>query len=222
MIEIDIKGFRKDVDEDAGLRSKRNVLTTLSVILIAINYSGAVIKEANTFIFKIEFTNEQGITGFLALCILFLMVRYYAYAHPYHEKLFSIWARRMMSDRFLFYYDEKKEQVGGLIGKSIDLYIPDEPEVLNAEYRVVGLFKRALTYEVSFQDGADAGVSVNYHNLFELSKKWTLIDYMKMLRVEARYQLEAFIKHRENLDLVAPYILGICSVLSFVYRESIF
>ncbi|UIL59074.1 hypothetical protein [Vibrio harveyi] len=53
--------YRLQIAADEGLKAKRRNLVMLSAVLIALNFSGAVIKEANTFLFKIEFTDQHGI-----------------------------------------------------------------------------------------------------------------------------------------------------------------
>ena len=64
--------FRNLIDEDQGLKSKRNILVVVSIVMIVLNCSGAVIQEANTFIFKISFTNHVGLSQFMAVAIVFL------------------------------------------------------------------------------------------------------------------------------------------------------
>lgn len=90
--------FRERLDSNTGLVSKRRILVTLSLLLLAIQFTGAVFKEANTFIFKIEFINQSGLSVFLLLAVVILMVRYYSYAHEYHQELFKLMAERMMSN----------------------------------------------------------------------------------------------------------------------------
>ena len=58
------------IDNDAGLQSKRKLLTVASLILLALSFSGATIDEANTFIFKIKFANQNGLGILLVLSIM--------------------------------------------------------------------------------------------------------------------------------------------------------
>ncbi len=63
------------IDRDEGLKAKRKLLIVASCILLALSFSGATIDEANTFIFKIKFTNQNGLGILLVLSIVFLMIR---------------------------------------------------------------------------------------------------------------------------------------------------
>lgn len=84
MSEEKLIEYRNKLDTDEDLQGKRKLLVELSILMLAINFTGAVFKEANTFIFKIEFTNQSGLSYFFLLAILFLLIRYFAYAHHYH------------------------------------------------------------------------------------------------------------------------------------------
>ncbi|WP_429112088.1 hypothetical protein [Aeromonas veronii] len=98
MLSENLLSYRKRIDEDAGLQSKRKLLVLLSVLMLAIDFTGATFKEANTFIFKIEFENQSGLNVFLLLSVVYLLIRYYAYAHSYHEELYNLWSGRMLED----------------------------------------------------------------------------------------------------------------------------
>ncbi|WP_217523250.1 hypothetical protein [Vibrio metschnikovii] len=91
--------FIAKFDSDDKLISKGKMLAAISMILIALEVTGATIKEANTFLFKIDFANQNGVTFLLLGAIIYLAVRYLNYAQPYHHQLFLIWSRRMMLDR---------------------------------------------------------------------------------------------------------------------------
>ncbi|MGE8351167.1 MAG: hypothetical protein ACN6P5_11510, partial [Pseudomonas protegens] len=96
--------FRSAMDEDAGFKSKRRALTFVSLLLLALVVSGAEIKEANTFIFKIEFTNHVGLRYLLVLAVLSCLFRYYAYSEKYNAQLFKFWSDRLLNDVKIFYY----------------------------------------------------------------------------------------------------------------------
>ena len=80
MLGPDIDQYRDNIDKDEGLAAKRCALVIVSLLLLALSVSGASIKEANTFIFRIEFSNHVGLTYLLGAAVIFLLLRYYAYA----------------------------------------------------------------------------------------------------------------------------------------------
>ena len=75
--DIDLK---KRIDSDTGLRAKRKYLTIVALLMLGIQFSGAKLEEANTFILKFSFSHQNGIAFLLLMSILFLLVRYYNYA----------------------------------------------------------------------------------------------------------------------------------------------
>jgi heme/copper-type cytochrome/quinol oxidase subunit 3 len=99
------------IDADEGLKSKRKILTITSLILLALTFSGAKVEEANTFILKLKFDNQNGIAILLVLTIVFLIIRYYNYAKPYHEKLFRAWSDRMLDDGYFLNSDVETREL---------------------------------------------------------------------------------------------------------------
>ena len=49
-------------------------------------------------------------------------------------------------------------------------------------------------------------------SLTNFTSEWKISDYLKLLVYEFKYQLLAFFKYRENLDLVGPYIFGLIAI----------
>lgn len=220
MHNSDILKFREKIDNDEGLKSKRNILVSLSVILISFNFTGATLHEANTFIFKLKFTNQENFTHLFTVAILFMTIRYYAYAKSYHDQLFDFWSKRMLSDYRVFHYTPKEEDISGLLSGRIDVWPGDEVGIQNPNYKIAGIFKRNLTYKTTGYDEIH-GEYYSSENI-ELNKydeKWTRLDYLKLLAFEARYQIEALVKHRETLDLLFPYIISAIALLSLIIRR---
>ncbi|WP_419534747.1 hypothetical protein [Endozoicomonas sp.] len=214
--------YRKKLDEDEGLQSKRKLLVGLSILMLVINFTGAVFKEANTFIFKIEFTNQSGLSYFLILAVFFLLIRYYTYAHHYHEELYKLWSSRMLTDRKIFHYHYRDEIIEGLLGKAVNVFGGDEPGIQESKYHITGLFQRGLAYptEHHHEDGVE-----EYDELISLTNfkdDWRKIHYLKLLAYEFKYQFTAFFKYRENLDLVGPYILGIAALILTIWKLKLF
>ncbi|MBE5136790.1 hypothetical protein HJ040_22100 [Vibrio parahaemolyticus] len=207
--------FVSKFDSDEKLASKGKLLVTMSLILIALEVTGATIKEANTFLFKIDFANQNGVTFLLLGAITYLAVRYLNYAQPYHHELFLVWSRRMMLDRELFRFNPHDDCVYGFLSDAIGVYGGDEPGIREARYAKSGFFKRSIVYPTQHQ-GEDG--EVEYYdahiNLRSFDEKWTLNMYLKLLAIELKYRVLAFVKHREHLDLLGPYFFAIVSVIS--------
>lgn len=105
----------QQIDADEGLKSKRKLLVFASLVLLALSVSGAKIEEANTFVFNIKFENQSGIGVLLVLSILFLMVRYYNYARPYHSQLYKLWSDRMLKHPYFLSHDYHIDDFSGLV-----------------------------------------------------------------------------------------------------------
>lgn len=214
--------FREKIDSDIGFNKKRNFLVTLCVLFLSINASGATIEEANTFIFKIKFTNHIGISYLLLFSIAFLTLRYYGYAKFHHDRLFHFWSQRMLSDYRLFFYDHMEYDVSGHLGKIVDVFGGDEPGISAVQYKVTGLFKRSLIYPSHGVD--EMRGPYNYQEnikLYKFNDKWKLKDYMLLLWFELKYQTTALFLYRESLDLLFPYALSVVSILSFALKLGI-
>ncbi|EGQ8093288.1 TPA: hypothetical protein I7215_21815 [Vibrio vulnificus] len=117
-----LEEYRSQIEFDEGLKSKRRNLIMLSTVLIALNLSGAVIKEANTFLFKIEFTDQHGINELFFFSLCYLLLRYYTYAQQYHQKLTQLWCDDMFSDRKVFFFHPEDEVIDGLTSHCLQMW----------------------------------------------------------------------------------------------------
>lgn len=212
--------FRKAMDADDGFKNKRRNLFLLSILLIAIVVSGADIKEANSLIFKIEFTNHENLQWLLIAGICYSVLRYYAYSETYRDKLVEQWSSKLMSDRAVYYYAEHSGDVGGLLEKAVDVYGGDEPGLIDAAYRRTGLLKRVIAYP-STEEHEEHG-QVYFTRFIDLNKyneKWKREDLLLLLWIELKYRINAWVAHRETLDLVAPYVLAAGALTAFFYKK---
>lgn len=141
------------IDQDEGLRSKRKMLTITSLVLLAVQFSGAKVVEANTFILKLTFTHQHGISFLLCLAVFFLLLRYYNYAIPYHEKLYTLWTKRMLREGFFSSYDQYSDDRTGLIvdlkpsGLSFQEVEHDEHSDWSCDYHCGWFFSRYLIFD---------------------------------------------------------------------------
>ena len=219
---MSLKEFRDELDNDVGFNSKRNMLVIVCLIFLALNLSGAKLEEANTFIFKIKFTDYKGLSFLFFTSIVFLTIRYFSYAQSYHKQLFAFWSKRMLEDYRLFSFNNSDGEVYGHLREAITVYAGDEPGIQDPTYVTSGIFHRSLQYGYSDKD--QDGVQYygkKYINLTKYSDKWTRTDYFKLLVFEFKYQSDAIFKHRESLDLLAPYIISFLSLISFFFKEEI-
>lgn len=205
------------IDADEGLKAKRKLLTVVSLILLAIAFSGAKVVEANTFIMKINFTNQNGIAYLLLLSIVFLMIRYYNYARPYHDELYKAWTKRMLDAPYFYARHPYEDEVAGLVMARV-------PECINIDairyeegsfqftYKCSWLFIRKFSYTWADSKQDD-------YQEIDVYVGWK--SYFKVLFFEAKYQASSFFTHRENLDIIAPYLLGTFSIFSFIFSKEI-
>jgi hypothetical protein len=204
----------EQIDIDEGLKTKRKLLTVTSLILLALSFSGANVEEANTFILKLKFDNQNGIAILLVLAIIFLIIRYLNYAKPYHEMLFNEWTGRMLRNNYFSCADYHDNELYGLaidmIPEGIDLNsVQHGGDRFDFHYKC-SWFKRSLVY--SWTDQYD------YHRQ-EVNVGWR--NYFKVISLETKYQFGSFINHRENLDIMGPYFLGVLAISSYFFHEEL-
>tara|TARA_B110000196_G_scaffold70119_1_gene59924 strand:- start:3602 stop:4291 length:690 start_codon:yes stop_codon:yes gene_type:complete len=201
------------IDGDEGLKSKRKLLTITSLILLALTFSGAKVEEANTFILKLKFENQNGIAILLVLAIVFLLIRYYNYAKPYHEKLFREWSGRMLKESYFYLPCHHSDTITGLVHDlAPKKVIADQIDPWNwyTFHYEIGFLKRGIRFSWTDQhDSYDEFVSVGWKN------------YLKVMGYEVKYRIGRYFTHRENLDILAPYFLGVFSILSYFFNAEL-
>jgi hypothetical protein len=213
--------FRKSIDQNDGLKSKRKLLVVVCVIFLSLNLTGATIEEANTFLFKIKFSNHVGL-GYLFLAgIVFLTIRYYAYTQDYHSRLFDFWSERMLNDYHVLSWHHEHGVVGGFLKSVLEGVNPYPENIENTKYCVGGIFKRYLSYPFSGEFEGMPCVSYKRIELNKFNENWKFKDYLRILAVEFKYQVEAAFRYRESLDLLAPYLLSIAAILSYIFKDKI-
>lgn len=208
----------KRIDADEGLKSKRKMLTITSLILLALSISGAKIEEANSFIFNIKFESQSGIGVLLVFSVLFLMVRYFNYAKPYHVELFRLWSDRMLHHPYFFWRCHESYEAFGLIAQKFPKNSHFH-ELSEAGYDIEEQ-NHAWSYECSLFFVRKFSFTWNDgHEGYEESVFIGWGNYLKVLGFEAKYQFESFFTHRENLDILAPYMLAIVAISSYFFKE---
>ena len=225
--EVDEKNFIDRFDSDDKLIAKGKVLTTISLVLLVLEASGATMKEANTFIFKIEFAHQDNIAYLLLAAVVYLTVRYRNYAKPYHNELFLLWSERMMKNRDVFFYSHREEVVKGLLGDAFDVFGGDEPGIQNSTYVVSGFLRRGINYPAVWRCESEDGKLLEeyydeYFSLLYFNKNWNALKYLRLLFTEFKYRLGAFINDREHFDVLSPYMFAGLAILSFFKPWEVF
>jgi hypothetical protein len=214
-----LEAFHKKLDDDKGLKSKRQLVTYLSLVILAINLSGAKIKEANTFLFKIDFIRPEGLNLLLSLVLVFCVIRYINYSCKYSYILASFWKRRFLSDKRILFYDDTRPDYHGLLEKTLIKIIEEGEKVPieNQYYEMKFFFRR---YYIYFGTDSETGIKLDP---IKIPIKSTLkrIDYLKLLIIEYSYRIEALIYHRESLDLRSPTLLALLACLSISFKDSL-
>lgn len=115
MAEKKEQTLKERIDADEGLKSKRLLLTVISVIVIGVSLADIKIAGINTLIFNLEVGRKDGIALLLVLTVAFLMVRYFTYARKYHDDLTTLWKKEFMNDNEIRNSDYDSMGIPGLI-----------------------------------------------------------------------------------------------------------
>ncbi|MGY6036657.1 hypothetical protein [Aeromonas sp. AE23HZ002T15] len=227
--EEDEESITSQMKKDSEFQSKRKQLIAISVLLMAMSLSDAQLKEANTFIFKIDFSNSAAFGWMVFFGVIVLIIRYYSFAFKYHSYLYDVWANAMMKDRrvFTYYFDDDNTSdyiPHGLLSKlkghscsnSIDGY-SFEREKIEPKYVMKGILKRGITYDCN--NGYE--ITIEDINLNDFYECWTRKDFLELLKIEFEYQKNSIFRRPEYLDISLPYFIACLSLLSFLFKYQI-
>ena len=209
------------IDADEGLKSKRKLLTIASVTLLALSFSGANIEEANSFIFKIKFLHQNGLAILLVLSIIFLMIRYYNYAKKYHDKLYSIWSARLLNRSFFYNRGHHSDDDVGIVAESrcseLDAHLLQGDITWAYEYRCGWPFFRYIDHSWGHREYTDD----NSWDRINIMQRFGVKVYLKSIGFEVIEQTKSFFAHRENLDILAPYLIGFAAIASYYFNTEL-
>ncbi len=212
------KKLRDELDEDENYNRVRNKLMIISCVFLTINIAGIKIEEINTFIFKLSISNISSFSMLMALAVIFLCARYYAYSEVYRKKISDIWIDRLLSDRRVFIYyradSQSDEYNSGLLSYAIRDWPGDEPGAAYPRYKIGWGYKRYISYDLNQID--------EYHNsteipLYEFTTEWTWKKLSVLLWYEAKYQMACVIGTREFLDIYSPFLVASSAIISYAY-----
>jgi hypothetical protein len=218
-----LKAFHKALDDDKGLKSKRQLVTYVSLVILAINLSGATIQEANTFLFKIHFLRPEGLHTLLAISLLFCTIRYFNYSYKYDKQLSDLWKKRFLNDHRVLPFDDRGDEYQGLLSPAVNkdfrtLYAMlrnGEIEKFDSQYICSLLsYKKAVLFDYIDNHGEDSQIRCNIG-----IKEIGLLELLEVTYIEWSYRLGSYFTHREVLDLRAPYILAALAFTSIPNNE---
>lgn len=203
------------IDTDEGLKSKRKLLTITSLILLALTFSGAKVEEANTFILKLKFENQNGIAILLVLSTIFLLLRYHNYASKYHRLCHEAWINRLNKEPIFLNVNPYDSTVDGLVCKrSPKGFDPEACHRNKYDWRFSYKCQFPLVRKIQYWAHDEYAM-----NNAEVRVGWK--NYLKVVRLEIKYRYAAFFSNREQLDILAPYALGFCAIFSYFYHSEL-
>jgi len=217
--------LKERIDSDAGLKSKRNALTWVSLVLLIVTFTGAVIEEANTFILKISLKQGEALSLLLVLAIIFLTIRYYSYARKYHEELTGLWKKDFFKDHLILNVDyETREPSGLLVEAAPKGFETDYPNLGHEEmhtdwdwyYQSKWFFLRYFVYEETDRKVGQDPITT-WTNIFSVS----IQDYATAIRIELKHRFLGYFNYPENLDIQAPYLIAIASIASLIFQDEL-
>lgn len=220
-----LEAFHKEIDEDEGLKSKRQAVIYLSLIIIAINLSSATIEKANTFLFEIHFARADGFSVLLAFSLLFCLIRYFNYSYKHTVKLSEFWKKRFIQDPKILFFHDDSEVFSGILAPIAQGIFDDKHHDLRS--KVVSDFNNDYTtnwlplkriYSASWYDTRyddELGES------FNVRKEIGFINLFKLLKIEYTYRIEAYFRYPETLDLKAPFIIASLAYISILAKSKI-
>ncbi|WP_421910452.1 hypothetical protein [Marinobacter sp.] len=216
--------IKSRIDNDSGLKKKGWQLTIISLLFTTIMLTGATVEDANTFIFKVVITNQSGLPAILMLSIIFLTVRYYSYARPYHQEIQKLWTDRLLRHPFYFSCNPHTDDLSGVVYKlqpnGFGLGDPGFGYQNNDSHDWSYSHSLFLSRHLKYKWNRDE-LPVDHEERVSLFKNLSFREYLLVLKLEAKYQFESFFIDRECLDILTPYLITIFGLGSFFFRTDI-
>lgn len=215
------KSLSEQINNDVTLASCKKTLIILSSILLALTFSGAKITEANTFIFKITFTNPLGLSSLMLLAIGYLLIRYNSLSHLYVESFQKQWSEKVIRNSFYRNFDHYNDVVSGFIPDLFKPYVDLNNESIKreshdfVEYDLnTQLFFNAY-FDLTIHDESGPSEPVKVY-LFSAKNK---LKYLAAISLISYYWLVEQFRHREFLELYSPMFIGFIAVLCSVWSR---
>lgn len=225
MTEEDFNINLSNIDTDKILAKRKLLLIIVSVLLISFQFTAATISEVNTFIFKIEFGHQEGLSLIIFMALIYLFVRYVSCAHKYHRKLVELAYASLVDEPYIFkeYRDERGsyEGIGGLVtlqktdGVNVHSFFNQN---LGWELRYIkkGLFKRYFVYVFKYDEDGHPPEPDKYENIW---KVYGSFRFLRVLLIEWKVKINSLLIHRQFLDILGPYFISFFAIISFIFPE---
>lgn len=215
------KDLTEQINNDTALASCKKTLIILSSILLALTFSGAKVTEANTFIFKITFSNPTGFTSLLLLAIGYLLIRYNSLSSEHVTNFNLQWAEKVLNSYFFKRHDPYNDIYDGFIS---DLLKP-KIYISNDKYRSMGpcsldySLKTKLFFNayIELTETDENGNPFDHKFYFRKSKK--KLHYISAVSIMIYYWLIEQFRHRESLELYGPMFIGFIAVFCSVWAR---
>lgn len=220
---IDASELSLKIEADIGLARSRKYLMFVSLILLALTFSGAKIAEANTFLFKLTFTNSEGIIDLLLLSIGFLVIRYYSNAAKYHKAIYDDWTSRLLKQEYFYSVCEHSDgETGYLVdiapqyaGYNDESFRHDEDCLsVKVKFHANWFINAQFQYDLFSRHGHMQDKKVY---LFKFSMFFASI---KALWLVLNQWFDAQVRYSESLDIFAPYLIFFITTLSVLLNKS--
>jgi hypothetical protein len=220
---IDASELSQKIETDTGLAKSRKYLMFVSLILLALTFSGAKIAEANTFLFKLTFTNSEGIIDLLLLSIAFLVIRYYSNAAKYQKAIYDDWTSRLLKEEYFYSICEHSDGQSGYMVEIAPKYAgyndesfryEDEHKSIKVTFHANWFINAQFQYDLFDRHGhmQDQKVYLFKFSMFFAS--------LKALWLVLSYWIDAQVRYRESLDIFAPYLIFFITTLSVLLTKS--
>jgi hypothetical protein len=204
---------------DPALASCKKTLIIISSVLLALTFSGAKVTEANTFIFKITFTNPTGINTLLLLSIGYLLLRYNSISHFYTDNYKKQFATRVLDNKFFRRYDSHNDVVDGFIPDLLKpkIYINDD-KYKHSNHSYLDYDLKVRLFFNAYIDLTEYDEQSNpYLYRFYLIGSKDKFQYLFALGIMfSHWFLEQF-RQRDFLELYSPMFIGFIAVYSSVW-----
>ena len=203
---------------DTALANCKKTLIIISSVLLALTFSGAKVTEANTFIFKITFTNPRGINTLLLLSIGYLLLRYNSISHIYTDNYKKQFATRVLENKFFRRYDSYNDVVDGFIPDLLKpkIYINDD-KYKHSNHSYLDYDLKVRLFFNAYIDLTEYDEHGNpYLYRFYLIGSKDKLQYLFALSIMlSHWFLEQF-RQRDFLELYSPMFIGFIAVYSSV------
>lgn len=220
--QIELNQIRKEISDDSGLTRTGKQIIYLSLICLAITFSGATIEKANTFLFEISFTNPKGLNALMILVLIFLILRYNGFATNYSSKLKWISKNRLENNPEIMWKNHPSGHLQGVMGRIIEGFHTKSKHIRSQSFKCSLTLKMHI--EIAFSD-VMGGTHIEVFSLDNGPHKISKKEKLTLIWCIASTKIKNFTNHPDHLNLLAPYLIGVIAIttmlVSFIKPELI-